>query len=213
MTKFFLRAKHWQLFLIMLLSPFLISFLAGIMIALTSNIQLMLMMYPVIILILMIFYFGWFYSVGTHLHQKLPSTVNMNLGRFKFFVLVPVIYFVLFSLILGWIVSTFESTPSIARRYGSFESLYPGARYIEDLLPYFIPFHLFAIYSMFYCFYFVAKELRSVELQQEVTVSDYIGEFLLIWISIIGIWFIQPRVNRIFGFMKEESMSLDDHLT
>jgi hypothetical protein len=42
-------------------------------------------------------YFGWFYAVGTNLHQKLPSSVKMNLRLFKTFLVFPVIYIDLYA--------------------------------------------------------------------------------------------------------------------
>jgi len=51
---------------------------------------------------------------------------------------------------------------------------------------------------MFYCLYFISKSLKAVELQRDVTFNDYAGEFFLIWFFPIGIWFIQPRINKLF---------------
>ena len=50
---------------------------------------------------------------------------------------------------------------------------------------------------MFYCFYFAAKTYKSVILQREAVVSDYIGQFFMIWINIIGVWIMQPHINRV----------------
>jgi hypothetical protein len=61
-----------------------------------------------------------------------------------------------------------------------------------------IPFHLFAVFCALYSLWFIAKCLKSVELQQAVAFSDYILEIVLIWFLPIGIWFIQPRINAIF---------------
>jgi hypothetical protein len=51
---------------------------------------------------------------------------------------------------------------------------------------------------MFYCLYFNAKVLKAVELQKPVTFSEFAGEFFLIWFFPIGIWIIQPRLNKLF---------------
>lgn len=60
------------------------------------------------------------------------------------------------------------------------------------------PLHLFSMFCMFYCGYFNAKALKAVETKKPVTFSDYVGEFFLIWFFPIGIWIIQPRINKIF---------------
>jgi hypothetical protein len=61
---------------------------------------------------------------------------------------------------------------------------------------------------MFYILYFVAKTMKSVEMQKTVTFNDYAGEFFLIWFFPIGIWFLQPRINKIFGFDKSNNQQM-----
>lgn len=57
--------------------------------------------------------------------------------------------------------------------------------------------HLFSMFCLFYCLYFVAKTIKTAELQKETSFGDFAGEFFLIWFYPIGIWFIQPKINRI----------------
>ena len=59
-----------------------------------------------------------------------------------------------------------------------------------------IPFHLFAMFCIFYCLYFVSKVFKTVELQRKVAFSDFAGEFFMIWFFIVGIWIIQPKINK-----------------
>ena len=59
-----------------------------------------------------------------------------------------------------------------------------------------VPVHLFAMFCIFYSLYFVAKTFKTVELQRTVTFSDFAGEFFLLWFYPIGIWIIQPKINR-----------------
>jgi hypothetical protein len=37
-----------------------------------------------------------------------------------------------------------------------------------------------------------------VERWNHVNFGDYAGEFFLTWFLFVGIWFIQPRINRLF---------------
>lgn len=60
-----------------------------------------------------------------------------------------------------------------------------------------LPLHLFSIFCMFHTFYFVAKTIRTVEFQQPVKFGDFAGELFLIWFFPIGIWILQPRINKI----------------
>lgn len=54
-------------------------------------------------------------------------------------------------------------------------------------------------WALWYVFYFMAKALKSVETQSEVSFTDCIGDFMLLIFLPIGIWFIQPRINKIFA--------------
>jgi hypothetical protein len=66
------------------------------------------------------------------------------------------------------------------------------------------PLHLFSMFCIFYCLYFVSKTFKTVELQRETTFSDFAGDFFLIWFYPIGIWIVQPKINK----MVEETPSL-----
>lgn len=71
-----------------------------------------------------------------------------------------------------------------------------------------IPLHLFAMFCMFYCLYFVSKALKSAELQREALLGDYIIDFILFWFYFVGIWFLQPRINKLFA--EDESPLTDE---
>lgn len=69
-----------------------------------------------------------------------------------------------------------------------------------------LPFY-YVFYAMMNSFAFPAKTIRSIELNQEARFGDYIGDFFLIFFLPIGIWFIQPRINRI---VRNDSFSSGD---
>jgi len=56
----------------------------------------------------------------------------------------------------------------------------------------------FLLFCMFYCLYFNAKALKAAEWQRPVTFSDFAGEFFMIWFFPVGIWILQPRINKLF---------------
>ena len=68
------------------------------------------------------------------------------------------------------------------------------------------PLHMFAMFAIFYCLYFVAKTYKTVELQRTVTFSDYAGEFFLFWFFPIGIWVIQPKINAMVNNPADEQL-------
>jgi hypothetical protein len=58
--------------------------------------------------------------------------------------------------------------------------------------------HLVATIAIFYCVLFVARRLKALELGRRDIANDYINFFFLIAILPIGIWFLQPVVNRVY---------------
>lgn len=54
-----------------------------------------------------------------------------------------------------------------------------------------------AIAANIYCVYFAARILVMAELERKVTFSDYIGTFIHIYVFFIGVWWLQPRINRL----------------
>lgn len=127
--------------------------------------------------------FFWIYAMATNLNRKLPDEMPMNINRFKVFWAIPFLYITSMYLFMMFAV------PFITK--GNVPN-----PFIFLLI---IPLHLFSMFCIFYCLYFVAKSLKAVELQRKVSSGDYIGEFFIIWFFPIGIWFIQPRVNKLFA--------------
>jgi hypothetical protein len=133
-------------------------------------------------------FFGWFYALGTRLQEKLPIGVDMNIRRFKISLLIPVLYIFTLSVFMYSRLS-----------YGTaFDQPRPG------IIALIVPFHLIAMFCIFYCLYFNAKALKTVEWQRQVSFSDFAGEFFLIWFFPFGIWIIQPRINKLFADSTEE---------
>ncbi len=142
---------------------------------------------PVVMILYIGLFFGWFYSMGTNLYKKLPVTTKMNLTRFKIFLFIPVIYIIFLSVFI----------------LGAFLKATSGTRPNPEIISFIIPLHLFSMFCIFYCLYFNAKALKSVEWQRPVTFSDFAGEFFLIWFFPVGIWIIQPRINKLFDPAQE----------
>lgn len=181
----FLKIKHWQLFILMFIIPFGLQFLAMCSLIFGRGPYLFPLIFPLVILLYAGVFFGWLYSTGTNLHKKLPETVSMKLGKFKLFLCIPTIYITLIMV-----------TISIVFRVPEIGHISPSVIPLFILI--ILPLHLFSIFCIFYCLYFVAKSLKAVEVQQPVTFNDYSGEFFLTWFFFIGVWFIQPRINKLF---------------
>ena len=183
----FLKAKHWQIFLLLFAVPFIFQLILLFKLFFSgfggsgsdSEIFDFIKVFPWLMGYFVIVFFGWFWSLAMGLQRFIPKELQLNTDRFKIFFFFPLIYIVLF---VFFFTGAILVEPS-------------GAPALSFL--FIFPFHLFAMFCMFYMIYFIAKSLRTAELQRKVTTGDYIGEFFLLWIYIAGIWVIQPRVNKL----------------
>ena len=179
----FLTMKHWQLFLLLIGVP-LIGEIIMIAAAIENRGLLYFLVYlPILVVISLGLFFAWFYSLGTNLFKKLPASAGMSLTRFKLFFFVPLVYIGAIGVLMPLLILT-----------GSSDSIHPG----PGVFLLIFPIHIFSMFCIFYCLYFISKALKAVEIQRPVVFSDYAGEFLLLWFFPIGIWIIQPRINRLF---------------
>jgi hypothetical protein len=179
--------KHWQLFVLLVGFPIFFEFLMAAAMILTRDAETIAYYVPVLIVLMVVCMgslFMWYYTLGTNLYKLLPATARMNLTVFKIFLFTPVIYIVGLCLsIAGMFLS------------GAFAA---GSGPHPALFLLIFPLHLFSMFCIFYCMWFIAKSLKAAELQKPVTAGDYIGDFLLLWFYFVGVWFIQPRINRLF---------------
>jgi hypothetical protein len=52
---------------------------------------------------------------------------------------------------------------------------------------------------MFYVIWFIAKAIATIEQNEVVTFDTYAENFFLLWFFPIGIWFMHPKVRKIFS--------------
>jgi hypothetical protein len=193
MTDLFLKAKHWQLFL--LTYGILILFQVGLGAIMFNDfdnnaytLDFVFKYWKLLFLIpiyLMSILFGWFWSVAIGLQSKVPATVNMKVGKFKILFFIPLLYIAVI------MVAVFQVVNSILS-YGSM----PDLELWAILSAVIVPVHVFAMFCILYSMYFVAKTIKTVELQRQVSFSEFAGEFILTWFFPIGIWIIQPKINK-----------------
>jgi len=197
----FLKAKHWQLFILIFGLPFIfyIFMVASVFSAAASgnvnatNIFGVFKFFPILMFLVIGIQFGWFWSIGVGLQTKVPVTVKMKVKKFRAFFFIPLAYILL---MMCFVFYFFLSVDFVSPQNSG---LFADGAYAAILIPVIIiiPLHLFSMFCIFYCLYFVAKTLKTVELQKEVQFSDFAGEFFLIWFYPIGIWLIQPRINKL----------------
>lgn len=185
--KIFLMLKHWQLFGLLLGIPMIFQFISLGAIITSNDPTKAMFFFPIIMVLFVGLFFSWFYTLGTNFHKKLPLSAKMNLTKFKIFLFIPVAYMLLISVFM----------------VKMFSDIADGGQSNPAVFALIVPLHLFSMFCIFYCLHFNAKALKSVELGRPVTFNDFSGEFFLLWFFPLGVWFLQPRINKIFADQSE----------
>lgn len=174
--------KHWQIFALTVGIIFIFQLFFILRLLLTDHFlngiiyyYILFLLFPFVILVL------WYYAMGISINSLLPEHLKKKALFFKITSFFPLIYFLLVFLIFGIILG--KSSVDI------------DPLFIFILI---LPAHLFSMFCIFYLFYFCSKSLKTYELQKKVKFVDFATEFILLWFSPIGIWIIQPRINKIY---------------
>ncbi len=132
---------------------------------------------PFITLVSIAVFFGWLWAVGSNLTKILPADSTLQLPKFKG--ALTITFLLLASTVL---------LQQIVQREGQLNDLL-----LVTILP-----QVLAIPFLLYSFYYIAKALKTCETNSEVTFSEFSGEFFMLLFFAIGVWFIQPRINKLF---------------
>ena len=178
--KIFLKMKAWQLFALLFGTHFL-TMAIGIV---GGNPMAMLITMPIGMLVFMAVFMGWFWALGTNINRWVPEEIRPSPSRFCFGLIYASVYIIFFLAAFMFISADKASGVLFAIIF---------------------PLHIFAMVCMFYALYFVAKNLVMAEHRKKVGFYEFAGPFFLIWFYPIGIWFIQPKVNRLFN--EQENMA------
>ena len=172
--KIFLKLKAWQLFTL-LFGPHLLMMMAVIMTG--GGPRRMVFILPLPMIVFLAVFMAWFWSLGVHINQKVPEEIRPSSRYFRIGLAYSSIYMIAF---VGFFVLTASGNSR------------------PEFFAFIFPFHLFAMFCLFYALYFVAKNFVMAERQKTVEFYDCAGPFFLLWLYPIGVWFIQPRINRMF---------------
>lgn len=194
MSDIFLRARHWHIFTLSFAIPFVFQIVAmAVLFSSFSSgnepdmqlLQVYVKVFPLIILLLLAVYYGWMWSIATGLQKQVPSGIHMKVKKFRIFFFIPIVYFLM--LVALFVLFAGNLTDP---------DFNPDPTHIITFFIVISPLHLFSVFCMFYVMYFAAKTFKTAEYQQEVEFGDFAVEFFLIWFYPLGVWIIQPRINR-----------------
>jgi hypothetical protein len=151
--------------------------------------------FPIIMIVFIAVQFGWIWSVVMGLQYKIPNEAKTKLGRFKVLFFIPLLYLVG---ILFFIAGVMNNMVEIAN------NLEPKTLFKVAAIG--VPLHLFSMFCVLHSMYFVAKAIKTAELQKEVDFKDFITEFVLVWLYFVGIWVVQPQINKLVN-SKENNLN------
>ncbi len=126
-----------------------------------------------------IFLLAWLYAIGHKAHDKLLSQ-GINLTAYRYFNWAIIL--VVTSYILGIFITT------------EVHSVVGGINVNYDT-PIYLP--IMFLFSFLATMFIAAKTLVSAELNKEADVGEFLPTLLLMIIAAIGLWFFQPRVQKI----------------
>ncbi|MGF1638744.1 MAG: hypothetical protein ACFCUU_16840 [Cyclobacteriaceae bacterium] len=177
---FFLKAKHWQIFLIVIGIPVLIEIIEGLTVLSSDNeanafrtILKLLLMVPLIAL------YSWLYAVGSLMQNRINSLLDTKSSYFPF-----LIYTSAIAAFLSLILALFYWQQLLMAS----AFIYVGFGVVVFM----------SVATLFLAVSFVAKTLVMAERNAEVRSSDFYGEYVMILFFFIGIWLLQPRVNELY---------------
>ena len=174
---YFLKLKHWQLFL-MLILPTLLCFM--------FKVPFEPLVIAAIALFLMIVLFGWMFSVGVWSNSKLPEERRSNIVVFAAALILPTVYMLLYILII--LPKINAGTPP------------------SQLPVWMMPMHMLSLAGIFYGIWFTARKFKSLLENEDADFLIFSSTFFLLFVFPLGIWIIQPNVNALYSRLTPEEM-------
>ncbi|MFA0962808.1 hypothetical protein AB9P05_13480 [Roseivirga sp. BDSF3-8] len=180
MIDYMLRMKHWQVFLLITAPAIFVSLLV-----LVNSYAFIL--FPAAYLLSQLTIMFWVYSVFSGLNDKLPLGSEIDLTAFRAMYLVPMVCLGILFLAMLFSVIYSNSGGDFAPGF----SLPNGFGYII------LAVCVFSFVSWIQGVRIAAKTIKSIERQSGLSFGEYSGEFIFIMMFGIGLWVLQPRINRI----------------
>lgn len=195
MINLFLNASRWTLISLMFVTPYFIfrfifrnleNWDAPQNLTQFETIFFMFFLYSLVVLLLASIS-AWYWSVAIGLRKKIPEHIRPGT---KFLKIAYVVFFLYLTFPLLSILG-FLGAGTILN-YILFVS--------NSLI------WMLSIAAYFYTIYFVSKTIKMAERQRTVQFKEFVGEFFLLLIYVIGIVFLQPKINKLAYPEQERSL-------
>jgi hypothetical protein len=123
---------------------------------------------------------GWLYSIGSVFNHKLSQGLRKSEVLFR----INVMYSSVFAGVLFFNIASLQS------------KLFNESSFL-------IIFSIYFIFASFHCFYFASKALVMCEIGRDINFENHTKEFFLLIVFVIGIWLLQPRINKLIAISSE----------
>ncbi len=171
---FFLKARHWELFL-MLSLPTIMS--------LMFDIPFKPLLVASIGLFLLLVLFAWMFSIGYWCNRHLPETRRRHPLPFAIGLVLPIVYVLMY---------IFLYLPVLEQG---------GAPEKPPL--WLLPMHMLSMVGVFYGLWYSARALKSLQENEDADFLIFSSTFFLFFIFPLGVWLIQPEVNRLYHQLEQ----------
>jgi hypothetical protein len=180
MKSFLLKIKSWQLFLLICFVPFIIAIIYELISSSLTNHNDGILNNPLFALTIYFLYMLWIYSIAdffTKLLNQTPKYLKISFA-------ISVIYIVYYSFFVISHLQYIASTGVATLFHFTFQILFM-------IIFFYLPYH-------------ASKALRAVELNHEVSFRDAFADFFCLLLFPFGVWFVQPRVRKLYLMKMED---------
>ncbi len=177
---FFLKLRHWELFL-MLALPTIMS--------LMFDIPFKPLVAASIGLFILLVLFAWMFSIGAWSNRRLPESRRRSLLPFTVGLTIPVIYILMYiTLYIPLLKNGAPPRPPL----------------------WMLPMHMFSLVGIFYGIWYTARQFKSLQESEDADFMIFSSTFFLLFIFPLGLWLIQPGVNQLYYKLEQSDLDEND---
>jgi len=131
----------------------------------------------------------WMWSIAKQCKEWVDESLHMGNVMFKITLLFPVVYMLVYGIGMFFYLQNFMTNMDSFNPNDGMAGFF--AIWAFSLLG-----GLLSFASSLHNYYFTARSYKTAELQRKTTFGEYVGEFFMSWFLFVGIWIMQPKLNR-----------------
>ena len=139
-------------------------------------------------LFILLVLFAWMFSIGAWSNRHLPEPRRRSMIPFGVGLALPIIYVLMY--IILYIPLLKNGAPSRPPLW-------------------MLPMHMFSMVGIFYGIWYTARQLKSLQENEDASFMIFSSTFFLLFIFPIGIWLIQPEVNQLYNKLDQSNPDAD----